>query len=389
MTVGALLLLGRLDEAEAVCAAHLSAGADPVTRMICSYTRAIIHARFSPADQRDYRAAAEHLELAIGYLDRAPQGPSEIGNRIFLDKNFRALLAVRARRADEALRLLDEGLADIRRLCPEREQAESPIFFQNQGRAYLALKRFDLAIAAFTRAIALEPFTSVLHFERGNAYRAHGDQRAALADYRLAIQAGPPRPEMHFNAGLACAALGDPDQALREYTLALDLDSGYVSARLNRAAQHYRAGRLTEAGQDAEIGLRTSPGHPDLLCVRGLVKYARGALDAALSDFSAALVRDPSHAAALKNRSTVWFAKGNVGEALRDADRCATSHPDAAAFLNRGYLHQSNGSWRRAIADYQHAARYDDVDRAELARRHAACVRGLLEEASTARSPGA
>lgn len=351
VTVGALLLLGRLDEAEAACAAHLAASEDPVTWMICSYTRAISHARFRPADLRDYRAAEEQLELAIGYLDRAPQGPSEIGNRIFLDKNFRALLAIRARRPDEALRLLAEGLADIRRLCPERHQAESPIFFQNQARAYLALKHAELAIAAYTQAIALEPFTAVLYFERGNAYRASGDQRAALADYRLAIQAGPPRPQMHFNAGLASAALGDQDQAVREYTLALDLDPGYLSARLNRATAHYRAGRLAEAARDAEVGLAANPGNADLLCIRGLAKHASGALDAALADYSAALASNPSH---------------------------------AAAFFNRGYLHQSTGSWRRAITDYQHAARYGDVDRAELSRRHAACIRGLLDEASPA-----
>jgi tetratricopeptide (TPR) repeat protein len=381
VTVGALLLLGRLEEAEAVCAAQLAASDDPVTRMICSYARAVTYARFNPADQRDFRAAAQHLEFAIEYLDRGSQGPSEVGNRIFLDKNFRALLAIRARRTDEAMRLLDEGLADIRRLCPERTQAESPIFFQNKARVYMALKQFDLAVAAYTQAIELEPFTAELHFERGNARRAGGDQRAALADYRLAMQAGPPRPEMHFNAGLTCAALGEHDQALDEYTLALDLDPQYVSARLNRATAHYQAGRLTEAGQDAEIGLRDNPGHPDLLCVRGLVTYASGALEAALADFSAALVHNPSHAAALKNRTSVWLAKGNAGEALRDADRCIAIRPDGAAFLNRGYLHQSNGSWQRAIADYQQAAQYGDVDRAELARRHATCIRGLMDEA--------
>jgi tetratricopeptide (TPR) repeat protein len=385
----ALLLLGRLDEAEAFCAERVSTSDDPLTRMTCSYARAVLRARFRPADQRDFRAAAEHMELAIGYVDTASPGPCEVGNRIFLDKNFRALLAMRARRPDEAMRLQAEGLADIRRLCPERYQAEGPIFLQNQARVHTALKQADLAVASYTEAIALEPLCAEMHFERGNAHRACGDERAALADYRSASQAGPARPEMHFNAGLAAAALGDHDEALAGYSLALDLDPGYAFARLNRATMHYRAGRLSEAGLDADTGLRTNPHHPDLLCIRGLVRYASGDLDAALADFSEALVHDPSHVAALKNRSCTLFAMGNVTRALRDADRCVTVRPDGAAFLNRGYLHQSSGSWQRALADYRQAAAYGDIDHAELARRRSICVRGLIDDAPLARSRNA
>ncbi|WUH92329.1 tetratricopeptide repeat protein [Streptomyces sp. NBC_00433] len=380
VTVNSLMLLGRLDEAEALCAVQLSTVSDPYIGMACSYVQAVIQARLRPRGQRNLEKAREYMEHAIEYVDSAPQGPWEIGSRIFLDKNFRALLALRAGRTDEALRLETEGLADIRRLCPDRRQIESPVILQNLARVHMALNQADLAVAAYTEAIFLKPFIAEMHLERGNAHRALGDQRAALTDYRLALKAGPPRPEIHFNAGLACAAMDDVKQALREYTFALELDPGYTSARLNRAALNYRAGRLDEAGRDADTGLRTSPEDPDLLCVRGLVRLASGDLEAALTDFSEVLMHDPSHRAALKNRSSTLLAMGNLTDAIHDADRCLATRADAAAFFNRGYLHQCRGSWRQALADYQQAARYGEVDRAELARRRSACIRGLVEE---------
>ncbi|MEU1513248.1 tetratricopeptide repeat protein [Streptomyces sp. NPDC005811] len=385
-TVYSLMHLGRLDDAEAFCTVRLSTTDDPRMGMICSYALGVIQARLRPPEQRDLAKAAQHMAQAIAFLDSAPQGPGETCNRIFVDKNFRALLAARAGRTDEAIRLEQEGLADLRRLCPERFRAEAPILLQNLSKAHLASKRADLAVASYTEAIALEPFSADLYMERGNAHRARGDHRAALADYRMAIQVGPPTPEMHFNAGLACAAGHDSERALDEYTLALELDPAYARARLNRAALHYRSGRPAEAAQDADAALRTEPDHPDLLCIRGLVNLSSGDLEAALADFSRALVRDPSHPAALKNRSTTLFAMEDVAQALRDADRYLTVRTDAAAFLHRGQLHQSRGSWQQALADYQQAAGYDDADHAELGRRRSACLQGLVDEATHARA---
>jgi tetratricopeptide (TPR) repeat protein len=382
VTVYSLLLLGRLDEADAFCADQLSTSADPLAKMTCAYAMALLRARMRPADKRDFQAAAEFMELAIRHVKSVPQGPEEVGNRIFLNHNFRALLTMRAGRLDEALLLMEKGLAELRRLCPERCQAESPIFLQNRAKLHMAMKQPELAVASYTEMVELEPFSVEPHFLRGNAHRARGDHRAALADYLLAVEAGPARPEIHFNAGLACTAIDDAGQALGEYALALDLDPGYVSARLNRVALLYQAGRLAEAAQDAEAGLRADPRHPDLLCARGLVSLTSGNLQAALADFSEALTYDPSHAAALKNRSSTLFAMGNVPDALRDADRCLAVRPDAAGYLNRGYLHQSKRAWRQALADYQRAARYDNVDRTVLARRRATCIRSLAEEAA-------
>ncbi|MCX5399114.1 tetratricopeptide repeat protein [Streptomyces sp. NBC_00102] len=383
VTVHSLMRLGRLDEAEEFCAAQLAAVSDPITAMSCSYARGIIHARLRPRNQRDLVKAEQFLECALEYVDSAPQGPSEIGNRIFLDKNFRALLAVRAGRTDEALRLGLEGLDDIQRLCPDRRQAESPVFYQNVAKVYIALKRPDLAVACYTEAIALEPFSAGIHAERGDAHRAAGDHHAALADYRLALRAGPPSPEMHFNAGLGSATVGDVEQALREYGHALELDAAFVPARLNRAGLHYRAGRLDEAARDVRAGLRAQPRHPDLLCLRGLMKLASGDPEAAFADFSEVLTHHPSHPVALKNRSSALWAMGNLTDALHDADRfLAVRADDAAGYLNRGYLHQCSGSWREALADYQKAARYGDVDRVQLTQRRSACISGLVDEYS-------
>ncbi|WP_460071384.1 tetratricopeptide repeat protein [Streptomyces sp. YKOK-I1] len=384
-TVYSLMLLGHLDEAEAFCTVRLSTTDDPRMGMVCSYALGVIQARLRPPEQRDLAKAAHHMAQAIAFLDSGPQGPGEIGNRVFIDKNFRALLAIRAGRTDEAIRLEHEGLADLRRLCPERFRGEAPVLLQNLARAHMALKQEDLAVASYTEAIALEPRSADLYVERGNTHRALGDHRAALADYRMAMQVGPPSPEMHFNAGLACAAGHDSDQTLNEYTRALELDPEYVPARLNRAALHYRSGRPAEARCDADTGLRSEPGHPDLLCIRGLVNLSSGDLETALADFSRALVHDPSHPAALKNRSTTLFAMENVAEALRDADRYLAVRTDAAAFLHRGQLHQARGSWQEALADYQQAARHDDADHAVLDRHRSACLQGLVDQATHAR----
>jgi tetratricopeptide (TPR) repeat protein len=65
--------------------------------------------------------------------------------------------------------------------------APSSNAFHTRGDAYRALKRYHLAVADFTQALALEPTHLNAFASRGMAYEAEGERDKAITDYRAAL----------------------------------------------------------------------------------------------------------------------------------------------------------------------------------------------------------
>ena len=61
----------------------------------------------------------------------------------------------------------------------------------------------EQSIAAYGRAIALEPHADLHRFSRGNAYQAKGDHAAAAKDFRKSTQLDPSNYKAWNNLGSA------------------------------------------------------------------------------------------------------------------------------------------------------------------------------------------
>ena len=157
------------------------------------------------------------------------------------------------------------------------------------GKAYLALRREERAVIAFTHAMRatedpppeavywtvrtlqsladhcfrrveeLAPGSWRVHQLRAEAFRQRQSDDEAIAEYRRAIEINPAEPELHRSLGLIHLLNNDHDEAQRALGQALELDAAnprtlYLVGRLHVARQQH-----AESIPFLEAALRLDP----------------------------------------------------------------------------------------------------------------------------------
>lgn len=109
----------------------------------------------------------------------------------------------------------------------------SPDFWDERGCALCVAEQYRDAIAAFDRAIALNPTHSRAWNHRGNALSGLHRAAEALVAYDRAVAIQPDYHQAWFNRGLLLAEMMAYGNALASYdrAIALHLDPRYVHAR--------------------------------------------------------------------------------------------------------------------------------------------------------------
>ena len=126
-----------------------------------------------------------------------------------------------------------------------------PEGYYRQGQALSALGRKEAAVAALEAAAALEPELSVQRYLlQGEVHVARGEWVAALAAFGRAAGLDPRDPEPHYRMGrVREQGLGDRDAAAAHFARALQLDPDHVSSRLT-------LGRLAGEQGDCDEAVR-------------------------------------------------------------------------------------------------------------------------------------
>lgn len=101
----------------------------------------------------------------------------------------------------------------------------------------------DKALAAYRRAIALDPGHAEAHLNLGRLLHERGDLPGAESHYRQACAAQPDNALAAFNLGVALEDRGASRDAMATYRRALRLEPGMAEA-------HFNLGRLCEAAGD-------------------------------------------------------------------------------------------------------------------------------------------
>ena len=118
--------------------------------------------------------------------------------------------------------------------------------------AYWAMmeRRTEESIAAFRRAVLLNPNSAAAHSHLSRGFAFAGRAREAIEHGKEAIRLSPLDPEMALFLGAIAVAhytAGRYDEAARHTTEALRLRPGFQGAQRLRCASLARAGRLEEA----------------------------------------------------------------------------------------------------------------------------------------------
>lgn len=103
------------------------------------------------------------------------------------------------------------------------------------------------ALAAYERALEIDPEYADAHVNLGRLVHEAGQAREAEAHYRLALAADPGHATAAFNLGIVLEDLNRPAQAIEAYLQAIEADAELADAYFNLARLYEKRGDRTAA----------------------------------------------------------------------------------------------------------------------------------------------
>ena len=234
-------------------------------------------------------------------------------------------------RTDEALAAFDRALA----IDPQDAEAHN-----YRGVALALLGRIDEALAAFDRALAINPQDAKAHDYRGAVLAQLGRMDEALAAFDRALAINPQDAEAHHNRGAVLTQLGRMHEALAAFDRALAIDPQDAKAHYSRSTVLAQLGRMDEALAAFDRAPAINPQDAEAHRWRGLALAQLGRMDEALAAFNKALEINLQFAEAHSSRGVALAKLGRTGEALAAFDRALAINPqDARTHYKIGRAH--------------------------------------------------
>lgn len=131
----------------------------------------------------------------------------------------------------------------------ESSQTESAAGWHALAEELEEKESIDQAVAAYRRALEIDPALADAHVNLGRLLHERGDAISAEAHYRAALERSPRDPTAAFNLGVVLEDLGRDREALAAYENALELDPHDADA-------HFNAAGLCERLHDMPAALR-------------------------------------------------------------------------------------------------------------------------------------
>ena len=192
--------------------------------------------------------------------------------------------------------------------------------FYAKGAAYVVLKKYDMALVSFSRAIEQDPEKIIAYIRRGRLYSQNGDFARALADFDKAIE-------------LEAGSTAGTEQSKAASKRVKDSSTADIQSDPRPWFENFRPGA-------AYID-------------RGRAFIQQDDNDRAIADFTKAIELDPEGANAYNLRGVAYTAKLDYDRAIADFDKAIQFDPLLNnAHANRGRAFAAKGDEARARADF-------------------------------------
>ena len=220
--------------------------------------------------------------------------------------------------------------------------------------------RFDLALASFTRALAIFPCDIDALRQRAAALTSLGRLAEAADGYRTLLTLCPDDAEAHLNLGNLQKLLGQPGDAMACYRRAIESRPGFSDAHYNLAIVLYESGQHQQAVDGFSRAIALAPDHAPAHLNLGNALKSLGQLEKAVASYRSALAIRPDFAAAHLDLGNVLSELGQSDQALRCCRQALEINPCfAEAHLNLGNTLKVAGRLDEALASYRRAI---DID---------------------------
>lgn len=159
--------------------------------------------------------------------------------------------------------------------------------WRTRGDGYLKDGKPQKALAAYERALKINPNNGSVYASRGAAYFFVGDYEAAQRDFIKVLEINPYEPEGYSALGSALAAQGNYTEALNALNIALALAPEKPEVFFSRGGINFMLGKYDQAVADYSYVLKLRPA-ADVYNARGAAYLKMGDQSAAEKDFEKA-----------------------------------------------------------------------------------------------------
>jgi tetratricopeptide (TPR) repeat protein len=156
-------------------------------------------------DLAEYDASLRHFKRALSLKPRFPEVHNNMGNLYLL-----------LRKWDLAIASYQKAVEDVLYKTPH-------FAFTNMGLAYYNKGDYEKAIEVYRYSIELEPTYSTTYFNLAYAYEATQKWEEAILAYQKAIQYLPNDPAAYYRLGKLYLTLGRKKEAAKTFEQFLDI----------------------------------------------------------------------------------------------------------------------------------------------------------------------
>ncbi|RTL96509.1 MAG: tetratricopeptide repeat protein [Hyphomicrobiales bacterium] len=128
-----------------------------------------------------------------------------------------------------------------------------------RGDAFYKKRKYDRAVAAYSRAVALAPNEPSTYSARARARLQKGDYDGALADVNRALEIDPSYITAYHARALILIKKREPEQAIADYDRAIEMKPDFAPLYFGRGSTWYSIGDFDRAATDLDRALRLDP----------------------------------------------------------------------------------------------------------------------------------
>jgi tetratricopeptide (TPR) repeat protein len=239
-----------------------------------------------------------------------------------------------------------------------------------KGSALLDLGRLEDAIAAFDKALAIEPKSAFALADRGVAHVWQQEEELAVKDFDAAETLDPHNAIVSRGRGLLLAQKGECRQAIAAFTRSLEVEPDNAFALDQRASCYWTLHDAEHALADSAAAIEQEPQSVNAYLLRANIFRSQGKIDEAAAVADALAAANPKSDYALVGAANIYGALHRNDKAMQAYDQALAVHPAAYIYINRSMFRPREARAER-LADLDAALKLEPDNLEALGRRAA------------------